>query len=593
MSEAIPTHTEAQHAASAPWTAGATAIRAALAGAAIGLAILAIWAAYSWPLDARSIARYPLDAVYLLVAAEAIQAGQSLHQDQLTPIGALAFYPVALARQWLDTAAAAFNFLVVSSAVSVFVLSLMVAWKRLSVISACALMVMNLLVVLLPVHLGDYYHDFTIAMHYNKWSFAVLSIAFLASFWPLSRSQWTLDATISILCLLLLFYIKITFFLVALAAAALALALPLRERRARRMLGATLALLAAILVVLPMNWTYLADIYQSGLASDRVGLGPHRILGLIRGNYDLLFVVAASYALLLAVIGRTRVDHYPLWAAGAIMLGGSLAALSQNGQTSGMPSLIALLIVLFELARQGSAGIAQPERRRGAALASALVLLLYPCTMALESYLALHKYRLAGDHFVAPPGADAEGPLSGIRVDAQTLAPGHRWMSLPNAGDVQRAVFYDDDIYEKSPGGYFASLGDAGALAASHDGRSLRVWTADIVNGPAILEGFSPAPGWYLWTHATFAPLAPEAVFGDVDAVMLPHFPAGLAVRERMLEVYGEAISSRFVITAQSRHWTLCVAPDDPLATPAPAGGHRPCRLPRDPGALGSAALSR
>ncbi len=547
-------------------TTASASLATTLLGVLIGAAILGAWAALSWPLDQRPIVRYPQDVAYLLVAAEAISQGQTLHQDQLTPIGSLAFYPVAIGKQLFGTSGAAFNFLVASSALTVFAFTLLVSWRRLSPISAAALMGMNLLAVLIPVNLGDSYGSLSIAMHYNKWCFALLAIAFLASYWPVSRSRWRLDGGILAACLALLFFIKITYFLVAYVAAILALLLPLRDRRPRRMLAVTLLILAAAMAVLPANWPYFLDIYRSGLASDSLGLGPYHILDMIRANYDAVFAVLAAFALLYAVTARTNLGHYPVLAAAIVILGGSFAALSQNAQGGGLPSLIALLIILFEITRREIAATAERRSRRRAIAAAALVLLLYPGAMAFDSYLSFSRYQNAAHRFAEVAGASPDGPLSGILVDPGKRTRSDAWMSLPNAPDVRRAILPGGDIYIRNASGYFHTLLDASHLAKGQVGPKLRVWTADCVNGPALFDQFAPARGWYLWTYSGFSPLPAEELFRDVDAVMIPHYPAELRVRDKMLQAYGEVIASRFVRLARSSYWTLCINSDHPRA---------------------------
>jgi hypothetical protein len=541
---------------------GSSGVRGAIAAALVGLTMMATWLNYSWPLDQRPITVYPQDVAYLLVAAEAMNEGQLLHKDQLTPIGSLAFLPVALGTRFFGTAASALGFLVASTAVSIFLLSLLASWRRLSVVSAAVLTAVGLAVVLAPINLGEKYNALSIAMHYNKWCFAVLTIAFLVSFWPVSRARWRLDATILTLCLFVLFYTKITFFIVALTAAMLSLALPLRDPLPKRRIAVTLLVVVAIIALLPWHWRYFSDIYQSGLASDSLGLDLYRILDLLRANIGAVFAVVAVAVLLIAATSRPNRSGYPVIPVGILILGGTFAALSQNAQIRGIPSVIAFSIILYEIARLDIDATFEKRQRLRSVVAAFVALMLYPAFLVLESVLALSKYQSAASHFVSATGGS--DMLSGIVIDPRREAISRRWTELPNAPEVRRAVFPAGDIFLKNPAAYFHSLNDAERLVDGRFDGTLRVWTADCVNGPALAEGFSPAPGWYLWTYATFAPLPAETVFKDVDAVMIPRFPAELDVQDAMLAAYGEHVAAEFTQVASSEYWTLCVKPDVP-----------------------------
>lgn len=229
------------------------------------------------------IGKHEGDALHLMQIVFEMAAGKLPHLDFMTPIGALAFAPIALLVHWGMGVGHAVLWAQVLVAIIFAPMVWWVAGRRLSPVLAAffALMVMVLLLAL--VH-GEAQRSVSISMHYNRWAWAAAFVAILAAaIPPLRRIGALADGAIIGVMMVGLVMIKVTYF----AAFALPVILALWLTGQRRSLGMALivglVLVAGLTVRLgPQYWlAYLGDLMA--VAGSDVRAQPGEPFGAVLG----------------------------------------------------------------------------------------------------------------------------------------------------------------------------------------------------------------------------------------------------------------------------------------------------------------------
>ena len=150
------------------------------------------------------------DAVHMTGIVERMARGELPHIDFMTPIGALAFAPIATFVRWGMSAGEAFLAAQLLVAALVLAMGLYVARRRLpgwAVLSFCLI----LLVMCAALIHGEARQGVSVSMHYNRWAWALAFVALVASaFEP--RRVTAADGLITGLILAILAMIKVTYF---------------------------------------------------------------------------------------------------------------------------------------------------------------------------------------------------------------------------------------------------------------------------------------------------------------------------------------------------------------------------------------------
>lgn len=209
--------------------------------------------------------------------------------DFMTPIGVLAFAPIALFVQaglGLGMSMLAGQVLV---AAALLPLAWWAAWTRFGGVWAYAFGLVLMVLVLALIH-GDASRTIAFSMHYNRWAWAIAFVALaVAMLPPLGRAPQAVDGLVVGVCMAALALIKVTYF----AAFALPVAVGLIAHRRGRALaaaaGAGLAVAALVTAAGGVEYwaAYLADLraVSASEVRERPGetfagvLGAPRFLG--------------------------------------------------------------------------------------------------------------------------------------------------------------------------------------------------------------------------------------------------------------------------------------------------------------------------
>ncbi|MEM7718064.1 MAG: hypothetical protein AAF222_02600 [Pseudomonadota bacterium] len=238
------------------------------------------------------------DAMHLVDILDRMSHGQKPHIDFVTPLGELAFWPVAaLMDAGLPTGRA---FLIVQiilagglAAAALAVASLRMP-KTWALVFACAIMVTTLAVT----H-GRPELSLSINVHYNRWCWALAFVALVITLIPSARAdQWEGVLVGGLFALLAL--IKVTYFVAFLPLAILGLVLT----RQTRLLIPACATGIGIALILTLFWgfdywlAYASDVLYVASAAPRPNAG-HGLVTVLSGPYMLSSTVLAGFAVFL------------------------------------------------------------------------------------------------------------------------------------------------------------------------------------------------------------------------------------------------------------------------------------------------------
>lgn len=381
------------------------------------------------------------------------------------------------------------------------------------------------LIVLLavPINLGDRISALSFAMFYNRigWAaIALILVMYLRPAYPRKRQNLA-DAVCAAAMILLQLYTKVTYGAVAVAF----LCLVLLDRQQRRWSALALLTVLACAAVVELLWqstgAHIRDLLETARVSGERSASTLYLLAL-RNLADLVvFGLMAGLAL-----WRNRSPRDGLFYALCVAAG--LMILSQNAHTWGMVTLYAGAAVAAERAMEGRAGDLRATVSAGVPLL--LLLLMLPPTLYNATALTVHFALAMGD---------AGRPLG-----------------LRNFGDVRYAGLW-------SPGNrgfsqlYVESIDKGGEVLATLGTPPERVAVLDFANPFSAGLGLRPPEGDWAWLHwgrniDAEHHLPPERLLGDVQILMEPK----IGINSRPLRnLYGAYIDLHFDLLCETQEW--------------------------------------
>lgn len=486
------------------------------------------------------VPQYLTDHFVFLDGADRVLRGQLPNRDFHSALGLLN-YLLPAAGYWLSGSMG--GMMPVATAVfTVLLLPLLLhaCLSRLTHPLTLAFGAYILILTIAPVHVGDTLPLPTFAVFYNRWGYAVLSVLFL---FVLPRKDGVgserRDIIVMAACLLILFYLKISYFAVAGAFVAGMVLFPHTRRIA---LGSAIA--AALgLIVVELMWsgtrTYLEDIAMAGQASGAVRGGLKSIAVMLSDTLVSGFILLCALAIaLVSGVGRGTLLMCLYMAASGVLLA------NQNHQGPSILTFIPAALVAASAPRKpGGADIGGTRLAYWLCLAALSVpsFVMGLATLALHAVGASRAPAASAvelDGFIGL-GASPEEKLSTRRL---CLAPGAQSQSLED-----RAA-------------YLLIMKDGQRLLSRHPRLAGTVFSFDNANPMNALTDRAAPAGVDSWYHyrRSFSDTAyrpADELFRDVDIIMVPRRPAWEATSVALLKLYGHDLRTKFHLVARTDCW--------------------------------------
>lgn len=460
------------------------------------------------------------DVLIFLDGAHRISRGQVPNRDFHTALGPLV-YLIPAAGYWITGSLG--GALPVGMALVILVFTLLAAQvlgSRLHPLLAVPVGAFLILLLAVPINLGDRIGALSFAMFYNRIGWAALGLLVIMYLPPLVPRPWqeARDVLCAAALTLLQLYSKLTYGAVALAFLVFLAVIPGQRRRA----ALALALVLAAAAVAELFWrgtaSHLADLMETARISG--GRGTGALINVTLRNFADLAVFALIAGL---ALWQERSLRDAVFYAGCVAAG--LLIVSQNAHNWGVITLYA-----------GSAVAAQRLVGSAGTLATATPLLLLAFTLPPTLYHALALV------------------LHGALATANAGTP----LGLPGFRDVRYTRLWSagDHGFSRLYVGSFASGGQALQRLGPDIGR---VATLDFVNPFPAGLGLPPPRGdnaWLHWNRNVSAEhhLPPAQLYRDVDTIMEPR----IGINSLQLRgIYGSFIDRHFVPVLKTDDWTI------------------------------------
>jgi hypothetical protein len=497
------------------------------------------------------------DTFIMLDGGYRIMSGQVPHVDFHSPLGALAYLLPAATLIFSDS----YGLLSpVLSGICLFIflpVLLYVTLNRFRPTITIAVSVYLLLIIILPMNLGDYKH-FSIAIFYNRFGWVALAILFMFYMPGGKRGRLTLlvDGFIMGLLLVLMLYMKISYFLVGLVFVFLLLIFrPEIRTSSLTALGLTLASVLAVELAYNINAGYMRDIYMGIKVNSAIRgniaalslLGPFNIVGLV-----CLFALAALNR---DLKGLAPADYlYYLYTSLS-----SLMIINQNAQAVELVSLVGPLAVAAE-------GVIRSKEQQGAGRALSIAALAFLALfMAREAsvrsvsmayyFLETSRYEEREDMPAVLRGMHIREGKKGNALKAH-IERRHDW---PDAFNHSRRPIPLHALFQEE---YLMTVLDGAVWLEELGERELRVSVLDFTNPFSLIMGMPPPSGQNNWNHKgrnfnRWNYIAPEEAYGDTDLIMYPSYPVTLTTRDLLMELYGGYFEDNFALVGETSMWRI------------------------------------
>jgi hypothetical protein len=472
---------------------------------------------------------YINDLFIFLDGAHRISYGQVPNRDFHTALGPLTFYVPALG-YWLSGTfggAMPVGMGILTLALGPIVAH--IASSRLRPVIALPFGIFVLLIVAVPVNLGESIGTLSFAMFYNRIGWAALGALLVMYLRPENRrpAQDWLDSICAALLTLLMLYTKITYGLVGIGF----LVFMLFDRSQRRWAALSIGLIVVAGLLVEIVWrSTMAHLDDLMLTSKVSGTRNAVDLALTFLRHLADYVVLAILAAL--VLWRTRSIRDLLFFG--YCAGPGLLIQNQNSQPWGIITIHAAAAVATEMLLRSREQPLHERKFTSPAAGSPFLLLALVVPTSIHCFLALSlhstlAFTKSGETFGLPK-------FEQIRLAHLWSAGGYEFMSA-----------------------YLKSIQDGARTLADLTGSHQNVSVLDFANPFSAGLGLPPPRGDNAWLHWNrnvsddhFIP--PEQLFRNVEILMQPKWGIN---NIPLYNLYGEYVRAVFEPVRESSGWIV------------------------------------
>ncbi|MBM6580057.1 hypothetical protein ILT44_07690 [Microvirga sp. BT689] len=471
---------------------------------------------------------YLNDLFIFLDGAHRIASGQVPNRDFHTALGPLSFYVPALGYWISGSMGGAMPAAMAAMTVGLALPIIHILGSRLRPVVAIPYGVFLLLIVAVPINLGESIASLSFAMFYNRIGWTALSTLLVMYLRPEQTrgQQDVLDALCAAVLTLTMLYTKLTYGLVALGS----LAFMVFDSRQRRWVLWALGVIALAVLTIELFWhsslSHLEDLALAGQVSGTKGIVDlaSSFLGHLR-DYLLLAIFA------IMVLWRTRSLRHLLFFGICAFPG--LLIHSQNSQAWGIITLFAGAAVATEILLR----FGMPTGRKGNRtlnIGAPLLLLAFLLSTSLYCFMALGLHTIAAVTRMGEP------------------------FGLPRFNELRLTTLWvpGDRTFVAD---YLTSIREGARLLGELPVKPENVSVLDFANPFSAGLGLPPSRGDYAWLHwgrniDDRHHLPPKELLGNVDILMVPKDGINDAP---LRQLYGAYIREAFVAIRETDRWVV------------------------------------
>ncbi|MBM1171741.1 hypothetical protein [Microvirga arabica] len=484
--------------------------------------------------------RYLNDLFVILDGAYRVAAGQVPNQDFHTPLGPFAYYLTAAGYALSGTLGGTMPTAMALITLLVALPMAHVLSSRLHPFIAIPYGLFLLLILAVPVNLGEGITSLSFAKFYNRIGWAALGVLLVMYLRPvrIDRRQTILDTACATVLTLLMLYTKLSYGVVALAFPLLVLSDRQQRRWSAGAMGATLLAALSIELIWQSSLAHLADLrlafaLDGGLRGTWGQIVDHILVNLT--DYILLFLFAGI------ALYRTRSVRDLLFYAFCAVAG--FLIINQNFQAWG-------IIMLHGAAAVAAETILRSESRR-------------PQGVDHGSWSTAAGARLLFLAVVLPTIIYCLAAL-GLHTAAASVRAGIA-VPLPNMEQIRVANLWTWSDYDTATA-YHEVLRDGFNALSQLEPKPSRIFVLDQGNAFSMALNAPPARGdtpWLQWdrTLGNTSYIPPETLLADVQLVMerkLSDSPdAAKGPLPQLQAIYGPYIAAHFDAAGETQHWKL------------------------------------
>jgi hypothetical protein len=482
----------------------------------------------------------PLDGAWRFIC------GQRAHIDFYSCWGPLQYIVFGAGLMLAGNSINGFGYGLALAALTLGISTWVVCRRRMFPVPAILASIAVALLTAAPFPLGLRPTTLSHAMSYNRWGFALIGIVLLEAFSsPADRRDALVGGLIAGACCAAALFVKASYFLVGATVIAVSM---LVARQRPRLVGIAAGAAAVSLVIVSYLHFDLRAMFTDLAIAGAARKNGMSLWGLRWAVLDELpsFLPLLAAAILLAFDPWRRrgeslaVQYSPLLASVLVLFGGALLMFS-NAQIGGFPMIMLFALVISNEALRRSLGTMQ----------------------AAPYYCAI--VAIAGVSFLPGFTADAAGTAYGL---IQRVRPLPSNVARFHSAQLSKLVLMDvpdgRDWETRSNGAnYVEYINDAVDLIQKNSLPSESAMAFDTIDPLPYALLRKPPEGGYIAmaidnSYSDEKKPSPERLFGNVDIVMYPKYPAGAEVHWQALRRnYEPYLRSHFSQCAESSRWLL------------------------------------
>ncbi|MCH2077689.1 MAG: hypothetical protein MK180_12575 [Rhodobacteraceae bacterium] len=487
------------------------------------IALVALWGAMAVALvlpGALSITKHSGDALHMIAIMERLAQGQLPHLDFQTPIGILAFWPIALLVKVGLSVGQAFLISQVFLGALFGGAALAMARRRVSATFSGGLAAIVVILTMALVH-GEADIAVSVSMHYNRWAWALAFIAVFSAFLPpVTGGRWEGPVLGVIMASLAL--MKVTYFVVFAPLVVLGMLMTGQRQALFFALLTGLLVAGALTLLLGVGYwaAYVSDLLT--VASSNIRAQPG--LDLAQVFTAPAYLAGTAVAFISVIVLRRGGFEVEGFLVLLLALAGTYVTYQNFGNDPQWWALLALLLVIWAV----EAPVSGPKVPL-TVCAGALAAMIAPSFVNMGVSPFRHVAIDQADYLPLLAGGDRHQDLLVSRVKANRIRgdialEGYRAFN-PKPGP-EPTVFKGEtlpDCRTEPVAGYF------GTIAADLRDRGLAqgkaIFAIDILNPYWLYGDHPPLPGGTPWYYNGL----PGAAEGGL--VLLPSCPILTRVR--------------------------------------------------------------